>query len=120
MTDAPAPKVKFDFAQLLTGLLDPDQIKRVLKYSMRSMSDPCGMPGCTGISPGPACTECTTPLCVGHILFRASSLTKAVCPNCVMTQHLAVLAELGLLDDEEEDEPAPAQRRKQKRRPSKR
>ena len=114
MTDASAPKVKFDFSQLL-GLIDGDQIKRALKFGMRAMADPCGMPGCTAISPGPACIECNAPLCMSHILFRASSPSKPVCPNCIMSQHLAKLAELGLLDDEEVDEPPPPSRKKRQR-----
>lgn len=102
------------------GMLDADQIKRALKLSVRAMSDPCAMPGCSAVSPGPACTRCDAPLCMTHLFVRASEPTHPLCPNCITVEHASALADQGFVGDEDEvegDEPAPPKRRK--RRPQK-
>lgn len=99
------------------GMLDADQIKRALKLGLRAMSDPCEMPGCKAISPGPACTRCNAPLCMEHIFVRAALPTQPMCPNCIFAEHASALADAGMLGDEDEDdgdEPAPPKRRKRR------
>ena len=107
-------------AKQFLSMLDAEQIKRALKLSIRAMSDPCEMPGCTALSPGPACTRCNAPLCMAHIFVRASAPTQPLCPNCITVEHASALADQGMVGDEDGsdgDEPAPPKRRK--RRPRK-
>lgn len=102
------------------GSLDAEQIKRALKYGLRAMSDPCGVPGCKAQSPGPACMVCNTPTCMIHTLVRAAEPTRPICPSCIAQEYAAALADAGMLGDEDgsdgRDSASPKRPRRRSRR----
>jgi hypothetical protein len=64
-----------------------DYVFKLAAQRMRTVFEPCRLPGCQKLSLGFICARCSRYVCQHHAYVKASPKPETICASCVVDEH---------------------------------